>query len=129
MKRFFEWIKLKQKLDGKQKRAPYVSESDVWWASVGENVGAEIDGKSQYFSRPVIIVKKLSRGFYFVVPTTTQKRTGSWYVSYWHQGLEITACLHQVRAIDFRRLHSKLGELDSHDFERIKYAMKKLYFP
>jgi len=50
---------------------------------VGErwrNVGSEINGKSALFSRPVIIYKKLSHGFYFVIPTTTQKKEGSWFV-------------------------------------------------
>jgi hypothetical protein len=31
-------------------------------------------------SRGLIIYKKLSHGFYFVIPTTTQKKEGSWFV-------------------------------------------------
>jgi len=38
---------------------------------VGENVGSEINGKRDLFSRPVVIYEKLSHGFYFVVATTT----------------------------------------------------------
>ena len=46
MKRFLEWIGLKEKLHHAKHRAPLVSERDVWWASIGENVGSEINGKS-----------------------------------------------------------------------------------
>lgn len=77
LKRFSEWFGLKKKLHESQQTPPLVSERDIWWASVGENVGSEINGKSALFSRPVIIYKKLSHGFYFVIPTTTQKKEGS----------------------------------------------------
>ena len=79
IKRFLDWIKLKEKLDSHNHSAPHVSEGEIWWASIGENVGSEINGKSNLFSRPVIIFKKLAHEFYFVIPTTTQTRSGSWY--------------------------------------------------
>jgi len=68
----------------------------------------------------VIVLKKLSHGFYFVFPTTTQVREGSWFVPFRQQGKDMIACLHQARAIDFRRLSSRLGKGDSDDFERVK---------
>ena len=82
MKRFFEWFGLKQRLHYITHVPPLVSERDIWWASIGENVGSEINGKSALFSRPVIVLKKLSHGFYFVIPTTTKVREGSWYVPF-----------------------------------------------
>ena len=127
LKRFFEWIGLKERLDSRIMAAPHVSEGELWWASLGENVGAEINGKSRDFSRPVLIFRKLSSGFYFVIPLTTQMRTGSWYVSYQQGDKECTACLHQARSIDYRRLHSRLGELDEVDFLRVQEAFQKLY--
>src|ERR1700738_4468421 len=81
LKRFTEWFTLKRSLHDRQQVPPLVSEREIWWASVGENVGSEINGKSALFSRPVIIYKKLSHGFYFVIPTTTQKNEGSWFAN------------------------------------------------
>lgn len=107
LKRFFEWIHLKERLDSKISAAPFVSEGEVWWASLGENVGFEINGKSKTFTRPVLIFRKLSSQFYFVIPLTTQKRTGTWYVNYQYGEEEITACLHQGRSIDYRRLQNR----------------------
>lgn len=80
IKKFIKWIGLKEKLHSSDPRPPLVNERDLWWISIGENVGSEINGKSDLFSRPGIILKKLSHGFYLIVPTTTQKREGSWYV-------------------------------------------------
>jgi mRNA interferase MazF len=127
MKRFLAWIGLKQILHEAAHQPPLVSEGDIWWASMGENVGSEINGKSDLFSRPVVIFTKLSHGFYFVVPTTTRERSGSWFVPFRQQAKSMVACLHQVRSIDHRRLASKLGTMDDEDFERVKAGFGKLY--
>jgi mRNA interferase MazF len=127
MKRFLAWIGLKQRLHEGKHDPPLVSEGDIWWASVGENVGSEINGKSNLFSRPVIIYKKLSHGFYFVVPTTTLAPEGTWFVPFRQKDKTMVACLHQARAIDYRRLSSKLGTIDDEDFDRVKAGFRMLY--
>jgi mRNA interferase MazF len=106
MKHFLEWIGLKQKLHETAHKPPHVSERDMWWASIGENVGSEMNGKSDRFTRPVLIIKKLAHGFYFVAPTTTQEREGTWYVHVRLADQDEFVCLHQVRVIDYRRLNS-----------------------
>lgn len=58
LKRFLEWIKLKEKLNELESKAPLVKERDLWWASFGENIGSEINGKSSLFSRPALVLKK-----------------------------------------------------------------------
>ena len=110
-------------------KSPHVSKGDLWWASVCENVGSEINGKSRLFSRPVIIFKKLAHGFFLVIPTTTKIKDGSWYVRLRHQEREMVACLHQMRTIDYRRLSTKLGTLDDEDFSRISEGFRSLYLP
>lgn len=127
LKQFGQWLKLKERLHERDQRPPLVSEGDIWWASVGENVGSEINGKSELFSRPVIVYRKLSHGFYFVIPTTTQAKTGSWYVPFRQKGRENAACLHQARAIDYRRLSSKLGTLDDEDIVRVREGFTRLF--
>lgn len=127
IKRFLEWIGLKEKLHLTNKEPPLVSERDLWWVSFGENIGSEINGKSILFSRPGLILKKLSRGFYLVVPTTSQEKEGSWYVPIEHEGKKTNACLHQIRTIDSRRLSSRMGQIDSDDFRRVKNAFWDLY--
>ena len=127
IKRFLEWIGLKEKLDAKLSKAPYVSEGDIWWASIGENVGFEINGKSNLFTRPVVIYRKLTHAYYLVVPVTTKLRSGTWYIKFKQKGVEMNACLQHIRAIDHRRLYSKLGELDDVDFMEIKKGFRSLY--
>lgn len=127
IKQFIKWIGLKEKLHEKNVKPPFVSEGDMWWVSLGENVGSEINGKSDLFTRPGVIFKKLSHGFYFVIPTTTQEKKGSWFVEFFHKGKRAFACLHQARAVDHRRIFSKLGTLDDEDFKRIRQGFNDLY--
>ncbi len=125
--RFLEWIRLKQQLHQGTQSPPLVSAGDIWWASIGENVGSEINGKSRLFSRPVIIFKKLAHGFFFVIPTTTKSKVGSWFVAFRQADRQMTASLHQARAIDHRRLSTKLGQLDDSDFQKVRDGFWKLY--
>ena len=125
--RFLEWIGLKQKLHQGAQSPPLVSAGDIWWASIGENVGSEINGKSRLYSRPVIVFKKLAHGFYFVIPTTTKAKNGSWYVPFRQADRNMIASLHQARAIDHRRLSTKLGQLDDSDFDRVREGFWRLY--
>lgn len=126
-KRFLEWIQLKKDLHERKREPPYVHDKEIWWARIGENVGQEINGKNNQFSRPVLIFKKLSRSLFFIVPLSTQIKKGTWFVSYKQASILAVACLHQARTIDYRRLSKKLGELDDSDFSRIKAAFFKLY--
>lgn len=127
MKRFFEWTAIKQKRDEHEYSPPHISEGDLWWCVVGENVGIESSGKSANFTRPVIILKKFGGLGFLGIPTTTRKRTGSWYVAFLHKGIEEIAMLNQVRVLSYKRLDRKMGTLDDEDFKKVKGAFLRLF--
>ena len=126
-KNFSGWIALKEKLHDNEAKPPLVRERDLWWLSYGENVGSEMNGKSTLFSRPALILKKLSHGFFLVAPTTSQPHEGTWYVKIKQMGKDMYVCLHQIRTVDFRRLSTRLGIIDEEDFRRTKEAFLSLY--
>ncbi len=72
-KHFPEWMKLKEKLHFR-KTFPRINEGDIWWCSCGENVGVGINGKSQRFTRPVLIMSKLSERGFIGIPLTSQEK-------------------------------------------------------
>ncbi len=127
IKHFSQWIKQKRKLHNEQSAGPFVNERELWWIAFGENVGSEIGGKSQYFSRPGLILKKLAHGFFLVAPSTTKKREGTWYVPVKLEGKEMYICLHQIRTVDYRRLYTLMGQVDGDDFGRVKDGFRKVY--
>ena len=51
MNRFLEWIGLKQRLHQGTRSPQIVIAGDIWWASVDQNVGSEVNGKSRSLHR------------------------------------------------------------------------------
>jgi mRNA interferase MazF len=127
VKRFLLWIGVKQKLDANSYRPPHVREGDLWWCAIGENVGVEMSGKGESFTRPVVILKKFGRLAFFGIPTTTKEREGTWYVSFKHKGIGEVAMLTQARMFSYKRLYTKMGELDETDFGNVKEAFSRLF--
>jgi len=50
------WNEIKKGIDGREKII-FCNKREIWWCSLGLNVGVEEDGKNQLFKRPVLVVK------------------------------------------------------------------------
>ncbi len=59
-KDFDNWNEKKKAIEGRFSNIIF-RERDIWWCSVGINVGNESCGKGKDFQRPVIILKKLNQ--------------------------------------------------------------------
>lgn len=125
MKRFDEWNDLKKDLDEKEEFV-IPKEREVYWASIGENIGYEQNGKGESFSRPVLIVKKYSKNMFFGVPLSTQIKEGSFFYNFTFLDETSNALIVQSRLFDARRLENKLGMISEEDFENIKGKIKVL---
>lgn len=109
------------------KKLQLVRDGEVWWVGVGENVGVEINGKSEYFSRPVLVLKKLSRYGFMGVPLTSQSHEGSWYVPFEFQGRIETAVVAQARVFSVARLYGRLGQVPDSDLKKVREGFLSLY--
>lgn len=125
--KFMQWIGLKEKIDFSDHKPSRVQERDLWWISFGQNIGSEINGKSSLFSRPGIIIKRITNAFYLVAPTTSKPKFGNWYAEISVNKKKTYACLHQIRTIDHRRLSNKIGQIDTAEFKLIKDKFYQLY--
>ncbi len=97
----------------------YFKEGDLWWVSLGENIGSEANGKNFHFERPVVILKKFSADMLFAIPTTTQNKTGSWYHPVDCNGTITLANLAQGRTISSKRFIRKIGNLPKENLDSI----------
>jgi mRNA interferase MazF len=122
-KDFRGWHSLKQTIDGIHRQRPIgYKERDVWWLSVGHNVGCEEDGKNLDFSRPVLVVKKFNDAMFWGIPLTSRQKTGSFYCSFLVSGTDVTntALLSQLRVFDTKRFIKKMGMVNKQDFNTVK---------
>ena len=125
-KRFDEWNGVKKSLH-RLAKLPRISEGDVYWCGFGENVGVEINGKNSAFSRPVVVLWKLSRYSFLGVPLTSREHVGTWYVEFEFLRKEEYAVLSQVRTLSVSRLYSRIGRLSTDDLSKIRKGFLKLY--
>lgn len=98
VKHFDEWNTVKKHTHDSS-RIPAIKEGEIWWCAIGENVGIEINGKHERFSRPVLVLKKLSRFGFMGIPLTSQEHKGSWYVSFVFRDKKQIATLAQARVM------------------------------
>ncbi|MCL2280899.1 type II toxin-antitoxin system PemK/MazF family toxin [Candidatus Saccharibacteria bacterium] len=125
VKRFRAWTKLKVKINLSQNIPAGYKARDVWWVSLGHNVGVEEDGKGNMFNRPVLIVRGFNRYMFWGVPLSTTIKEGKYYYKIVVSGKTSNVLLSQLRVFDSRRLISKYGMVGIHDFDSIKKKLRE----
>ena len=108
-------------------RQPKISQGQLWWSGIGKNIGSELNGKNERFSRPVLVYRKLSQNKFMAIPLTSKEHEGSWYVSFMHAGKKQTAVVGEARVLSTKRLYRMIGEIDDADYEAIKRGFISLY--
>lgn len=125
-KDFRQWNKLKQRIH-ETNRHLFYREGEVWWCSLGLNIGFEEDGKGREFTRPVLIIKGFSRQVCLCVPLTSKLKIGKYYHPISLDGtITKRAILSQIRLIDTKRLLRRIGVVDEETFKQIKKAIIQL---
>lgn len=123
VKRFSAWTKLKRKINDQGAIPDGYKEREIWWISLGHNVGVEEDGKNENFDRPVLIVKGFSRYLFWGIPLSTTPKRGQYYHPIVVNGNVSTVLLSQLRTLDTRRFIRKYGMLNHKDFAEIKVKL------
>jgi mRNA interferase MazF len=125
-KDFWKWHQRKSNIDKKGKRV-FFHEREVWWCSVGTNVGFEINGKGPHFARPVIIFRKFNNEAFWAIPLTTKDKVNKFYTPVdLRDSIQRKAVLSQLRLLDSKRLLDKIGTVTKHDFSNIQKAILNL---
>ena len=126
MKKFNEWNDLKQHLDTKECKINF-KEREIYWGSIGENIGFEQNGKGQDFSRPILVVRKLNNQLFFGVPLSTKLRDGTYYYNFeFLENQKSSALLVQAKVYDIKRIDRKLGMINKDNFLELKEKLRIL---
>lgn len=124
MEKYYQkWHTRKTALNNNQKR-PFFHEREIWWCSMGTNIGYEQDGKGEFFSRPILIIKKFNHQIFWGVPITTKNKQGKYYHRI-NLGDSIirNLIISQIRLFDAKRLNKKIFTLNLKEFFEIKKAI------
>ena len=126
LKSFKEWFRLKISLWDKESKVVF-KQGDIWWCSLGVNLGEEIFGKGLKFTRPVLIFRKFTSNSFLGLPLTKQEKKGTWYVEITIHGEKRWVMLNQARVLDKKRLTSRIGVLDDVDLKKVKDGFLEFY--
>lgn len=125
-KDFQKWHKKKEALDNISVRV-FFHEREVWWCSVGINVGFEQDGRGEDFARPILIFKKFNNEVFWATPLSTKIKKGKFYVPIdLGDDIQRVAIISQLRLIDAKRLADKISTISTENYRLIQKAVTNL---
>ena len=114
-KDFQKWHTLKSYIE-EFHPAPLFCEREIWWCSLGANVGVEEDGKNQFFERPILVYRKFNKEMLWAIPMTSREREGKFYFSFPLHGIKRTVILSQIRVLSAKRLVRRVGKMSAMQF-------------
>lgn len=119
IKIFVDWIKRKIRLHILIK-GPFFKEGEIWWASLGQNVGVETNGKNKNYERPVLVLKKFNKDIFLAIPVSTKIKKDQYKVIFINEKIKYSANLSQMRTLDSKRLLRMVAKIDNSDFDELK---------
>ena len=134
MKEYDKWHEVK-KLTNTHNIKLGIKQREIFWAKIGQNVGFEQDGKGEHFSRPVIVIRQITKDLFVGIPTSTKLRDGNDYFHTFryfdkdNNELEVSALILQLKVFTIKRLMNKIGMINKNDFNMIVNKSKKLIAP
>ena len=124
-KDFKKWHALKSEIDTHQRTLLY-HEQEIWWCSLGANVGVETDGKSDLFERPVIIFRRFNEDMFWGLPMTSQSKIKKpFYSAITFHDHEQIVILSQIRVLSSKRLIRRLGKLSDNQFAILEKSFEE----
>lgn len=126
IKNFDGWNKKKKEVNRSIKNI-LPGKRQVWWLSIGLNVGVEEDGKNNNFERPVLVVKVFNRQCFLGIPiTSADKSDKKYYFPIDYNQKKYFLILSQIRLFSAKRLSRKIYKINSVDFLKIKRELKRV---
>ena len=125
IRNFSQWHKLKSDIEDRN-WSPLFREQEIWWCSLGANIGIEEDGKNLLFERPVLVLRKFNKDMLWALPMTSKKKEGRFYHSFPLHNQGRTAILSQLRVLSAKRLIRRIGKISDIQFSSLENALVSL---
>jgi mRNA interferase MazF len=122
-KNFDAWNNLKKEIQTKDIRR-FCDPREIWWCSIGINIGSEEDGKNKLFERPVLIIRVFNRHMVRIVPLTSKIKDDKNHHPVAHEETLNSVSLSHLKTISPLRLTRKIGKIDDNQFRSIIEKIK-----
>lgn len=128
MKDYKDWHGVKTEIENQGKEKKF-REREIWWCSLGENIGFEQDGKHEKFERPVLVLRKFNNGMFFGLPLTSKNKKDRFHIGFViktqnkngeNEERQSFAILSQMRLLSSKRIIRRIVRINENVFERIE---------
>ena len=126
-KEYDDWNNIKKKIAKSNHKPPYFKEGDIWWVSVGYNIGNEVYGKGKDFLRPVLILKKFNSYSFIGIPLSSKVKNKPYHSSVVVRNQKNSALLFQIKTFSSLRLQHKLTDLNTRDYLKVKKLIQSMF--
>lgn len=124
-KDFDKWNNLKKSINTKDGIDIYCNQREIWWCSLGLNIGSEEDGKNELFERPILILKVFNKNILRIAPLTSKFKNDEHHTGIKYHDREGSVILSQIKTISSKRLSRKLCRLDKKQFNLVLEKIKQ----
>lgn len=125
-KDFDKWNKVKKKVDTEEFEVN-IRSGEIRWVSFGVNVGSEIDGKGESFTRPALVLHVIGSHLALVIPMSTKVKNVAGYFPFEWKGSTTALCIHQMRIVSQKRILSRKGRISDARIDAIKKEVSKFF--
>ena len=127
-KDFDGWNEMKKGLHAGEV-GPHYKTREIWWCSIGTNIGHEQDGTGDNYDRPIVVLRGFNRRIFLAVVLIGKRKTGYYYYPVGKvNDRQASAVLSQVRLLDSKRLVRKIGMLEKERFATLQERTAKVVF-
>lgn len=124
-RQIIEWTQLKIQLEETKKHEIFFCEREIWWASIGSNIGFEEDGKHELFERPVLILYKFNLELFWALPMSSKQKVGKYYFPCFFNKERYVILLSQLRLLSSKRLTRKIRTLSETEFNQVRTRIRE----
>jgi mRNA-degrading endonuclease toxin of MazEF toxin-antitoxin module len=126
IKDYDSWNKEKKQLNNLRFETIPFHEREIWWCSVGVNLGDEQDGKNELFERPVLVVRKFNNRIAWVLPMSSKAKYGPYYHDIDYRGKRFSVLLSQLRIVSIKRFRRFIRKISPYQFSLINGKIVEL---
>ena len=120
-----EWNDLKRTLNDKKEIIRF-KENEIYFISIGQNIGYESYGKDKLFLRPILVYKKLNHQTFMGIPLTSKVKNGSYFFTFnYKKDKKSTAMFNQMRVFDIKRSEYYSGKISKNTRINLDIKLKE----
>ncbi len=128
-KDFDTWNKLKKQIQERPINF-HVKPRQMWWCSLGVNIGSEQDGKNENFERPVLVYKFINQKMVFVIPVTSSLKEDRHHVIVEDESFHRSSViLSQIRVVSPKRLLRQVSWIPEVQFLLVAQKLQEYFSP